>query len=142
MLRKARNSIPRFLVNSIGMSGYRDLKVYQLAKIVDGEAFQLTKDFPKSELYSLVDQIRRASSSVVANIAEGYGRRFYLQEYIRFLIFAQASCDETREHLKIAYDRGYLTREKFSSIDDKLDHLGRMFTLLIRKMRVASKRAN
>lgn len=124
------------------MGSYRDLKVYQLAKIIDEEIFQLTVKFPKSELYGLVDQVRRSSHSVVANIAEGFGRRSYLQEYIRYLIFAQASCDETREHVRAANTRAYCTDDEFSIIDDKLDHLGRMFTLLIRRLRGTSKRAN
>lgn len=124
------------------MSSYRDLKVYQLARVIDEEVFQLTEKFPKSELYSLVDQLRRSSHSIVANIAEGFGRRSYLQEYVRFLIFAQASCDETREHIKAAYSRRYCTNEEFGLVDDELDHLGRMFTLLIRKMRAASKRVD
>lgn len=132
----------RFLVNSICMSSYRDLRVYQLARVIDGEIFKLTEKFPKSELYSLVDQIRRSSHSMVANIAEGFGRRIYLQEYVRFLIFTQASCDETREHIKAAYQREYCSGEEFRLIDDKLDHLGRMLTLLIRALRATSKRVN
>ena len=124
------------------MASYKDLRVYQLAKEIDEIIFYLTQEFPKSELYSLVDQLRRSSHSIVANIAEGFGRRFYLQEYIRFLIFAQASCDETREHVRASLSRKYCTEAEFKSIDDKLDHLGRMFTLLIRKMRITSKRAN
>lgn len=121
------------------MASYRDLRVYQLAKTIDEVIFQLTEKFPKAELYSLVDQARRSSHSIVANIAEGFGRRFYTQEYIRFLVFAQASCDETREHIETAYKRKYCTDEEFKRIERDLDHLGRMFTLLIRKMRLSRK---
>ena len=124
------------------MTSYRDLKIYQLARIINEEIFQLTERFPKSELYSLVDQVRRSSQSVIANIAEGFGRRSYLQEYVRFLIFAQASCDETREHVITAHNRKYCTDEEFKLVDDELDHLGRMLTLFIRSLRATNKRVN
>lgn len=122
------------------MASYRDLKVYQLASSIDEEIFRLTEKFPKNETYGLIDQLRRSSHSMVANIAEGFGRRFYIQEYIRFLVFAQASCDETREHVTASFKRGYCTKDEFILFDDQLDHLGRMFTLLIRKLRPTSKR--
>jgi len=117
------------------MSSYRDLKVYLLAEKLDNEIFLLTKRFPKIEIYSLTDQLRRSTHSIVANIAEGYGRRFYPQEYARFLTFAQASCHESQEHLKAGLKRNYCTMEEFSILDDKLDHVGKMLTLLIRKVR-------
>lgn len=120
------------------MSGYQDLRVYQLARELDKEIFQLTKNFPRSELYGLADQLRRSTHSIVSNIVEGYGRHFYPQEYGRFLIFAQASCDESREHLRATLERDYCTNDNFIVLDDKLDHLGKMLTLLIRKIRVTS----
>lgn len=115
--------------------GYRDLNVYKLAKDTDERIFDLTLQFPKSEVYNLTDQIRRSVHSIIANIAEGYGRRSYPQEYIRFLVFAQASCDESREHLQTASSRKYCPPNEFKILDDKLDHIGRMLTLLIRKIR-------
>lgn len=117
------------------MGGYRTLRVYQLAQEIDSIIFQLTRCFPKIEQYSLTDQILRSAHSIIANIAEGFGRRSYPQEYARFLIFAQASCDETREHLKAALQRKYCSQNDFDILDDKLDHLGKMLTLLIRKIR-------
>lgn len=117
------------------MSGYRDLRVYQLAKEIDVDVFRLTSQFPKQEQYSLTDQILRSAHSIVANIAEGFGRKLYPQEYGRFLTFAQGSCDETREHLSAAFQRKYCSEQEFSLIDDKLDHTGKMLTLLIRKVR-------
>lgn len=117
------------------MSSYRDLRVYQLAEDLDNEIFKLSEGFPKSETYGLTDQLRRSVHSIVANIAEGYGRRFYPQEYARFLTFSQASSHESREHLKAALKRKYCTETEFSMLDDKLDHTGKMLTLLIRKIR-------
>jgi len=59
---------------------------------------------PKYELYETGSQVRRASKSITANIVEGYGRKFYKAEFIRFLIFAHSSCDETIVHLKFISD--------------------------------------
>ena len=117
------------------MSSYRDLKVFLIAEELDNEIFLLTEKFPKIEIYSLTDQIRRSIHSIVANIAEGYGRRFYPQEYARFLTFSQASSHESREHLKAALKRNYCSNQEFSLLDDKLDHIGKMLTLLIRRVR-------
>lgn len=120
-------------LNSMG--SYRDLRVYQIAEELDNQIFSLSIKFPKSETYSLTDQLRRSAHSIVANIAEGYGRRFYPQEYARFLTFSQASSHESREHIKAALKRKYCTEQEFSLLDDKLDHIGKMLTLLIRKIR-------
>lgn len=121
------------------MTGYRDLRVYKLAQEVDNEIFLLSEKFPKAELYGLVDQLRRSVHSIVANIAEGFGRRLYQQEYSRFLTFARASCHESREHLQASFKRRYCSSEEFTYLDDKLDHIGRMLTLLIRKVRQNAK---
>lgn len=116
------------------MQSYRDLEVYKIAEELDDTIFQMTSKFPKSELYSLVDQIRRSTHSIVANIAEGFGRKVYQQEYARFLTFSRASCHESREHLKTSFKRNYCSEGEFKVLDDKFDHLGRMLTLLIRRI--------
>lgn len=116
------------------MSNYRDLRVYQLAEELDDQIFVLSGKFPRSEIYGLTDQLKRSIHSIVANIAEGYGRRFYPQEYARFLTFSQASSHESREHLKAALKRKYCTQAEFFLLDDKLDHVGKMLTLLIKKV--------
>lgn len=121
------------------MSSYQNLKVYQVAKEVDEKIFELTNTFPKYELYSLTDQIRRSTHSIVSNIAEGFGRKFYKQEYIRFLTFSRGSCNESREHLKASLTRGYCSKANFDILDDKLDHLGRMLTMLIKKIKFTEK---
>lgn len=126
----------RFLdLLNLVMGNYRDLRIYQLARKLSVKIYSLTRVFPEEEKYSLTNQFNRSTQSIVANIAEGYGRRVYLQEYIRFLIIAQASCDESREHLKTAYQRGYLTTEEFNTQEDNFDHLGRMLTLFIRRLK-------
>src|ERR1700731_2031162 len=79
---------------------YRDLEVWQLARelVIAIHEMTLTK-LPKFETFEEGSQIRRSSKSVKSNIVEGYGRRRYKQEFIRYLDYALASCDETADHL-------------------------------------------
>ena len=82
------------------MSSYRDLDVYRLAHTLGVACHKMSMKLPKHELYETGSQLRRASKSVSANIVEGYGRRRYKAEYIRFLIFAHASLEESIEWLE------------------------------------------
>ncbi len=79
------------------MGGYRDLNVYQEARRLGVDIHRFSLKMPKFELYETGSQIRRASKSVSANIVEGYGRRHYQADYVKFLVYAQSSCDETNE---------------------------------------------
>ena len=81
------------------MKSYRDLDIYKLSFEYAIEIHDLSLTLPKYELYEQGSQIRRSSKSIKSNIVEGYGRRRYKDEFIRFLIFAHASCDETIDHL-------------------------------------------
>ena len=81
------------------MSGYRDLEIYNISFELAFKVHTLSLKLPKFELYEQGSQIRRSSKSIKDTIAEGYGRRRYKAEYIRFLIFAHASCDETNSQL-------------------------------------------
>lgn len=78
---------------------YKDLDIYNLALELFFKVHPLSLKLPKYELYELGSQIRRSADSVVTNIVEGYGRRKYKAEYIRFLIFSHASADETILHI-------------------------------------------
>lgn len=82
------------------MSSYRDLDVYRLAHKLGVECHKLSLSLPKHELYEAGSQLRRSSKSTSANIVEGYGRRRYKAEYIRFLIFAHASLGESIEWIE------------------------------------------
>jgi four helix bundle protein len=83
---------------------YRELEVYQLAHELGVLAHRLSLQLPKHELFETGSQLRRAAKSVSVNIVEGYGRRRYKAEFVRFLIYAQASCDETAEWLAYTKD--------------------------------------
>jgi len=82
------------------MSGYKELEIYRLAFDLSIRLHHASLKLPKFEIYEQGSQIRRSSKSVKDNISEGYGRRRYKQEYIKYLVYAQASCDETTNHLE------------------------------------------
>ena len=83
------------------IQSYRDLQVYQRSFDLFLRLHKFSMKLPKHETYELGSQIRRSADSVNSNIVEGYGRRQYKREYVRFLIFSLASNDETVNHLRI-----------------------------------------
>lgn len=76
------------------MNSYKDLDIYTMAYRLAIRVHELTMKLPKYELYEQGSQVMRSSKSIKDNIAEGFGRRRYKAEFIRYLIFAHASCDE------------------------------------------------
>ncbi len=80
-------------------NSYRDLEIYKLAHEMGVASHFLSLRLPRYELNETGSQLRRAAKSVSANIVEGYGRRRYKNDFIKFLVYALASCDETSEHL-------------------------------------------
>jgi four helix bundle protein len=115
---------------------YRKLEVWLLAKRLTSEIHEITLNMlPKHEMYEEGSQIRRSIKSVRANIVEGYGRRRYKHDFIRFLTYAQASCDETMDHLHILQETGSLTDEDvFESAQEHLDELGRKLNKFIQSV--------
>ena len=91
------------------MKSYKDLDVYQLAHDLAVKTHRMTLELlPKFEMYEEGSQIRRSSKAIPSNIVEGFGRKQYQQEYIRFLTYALALCDETKEHLELLWDTASL----------------------------------
>ncbi len=82
------------------MSSYRDLDIYKISLELFYIVHPSSLKLPKYEMYELGSQIRRSSDSVVTNIVEGYGRKKYKAEFVRFLIFSWSSCLETVNHLE------------------------------------------
>ena len=91
---------------------YKDLEIYQIAHRLAVEIHKMTLQLPKFEMYEEGSQIRKSSKSISSCIAEGFGRRRYKNDFIRFLIYAQASNDETKEHLDLLFETGSLDNEK------------------------------
>jgi len=85
-------------------NGYEDLEIFTVSYALAIKVHAMSLTLPKYELYEQGSQLRRASKSIVNNIVEGYGRRRYKTEFIRFLIFSHASCDETIICLKMIND--------------------------------------
>ena len=116
---------------------YKKLEVYQLAEKLVIEIHEMTlKELPEFEKYEVGSQIRRSMKSVLSNIVEGYGRRDYQKQYLQFLIMAQASLDETSNHLAILWKtKSFKDQNKYLLMNEEFDKLGRKLTLLIRKIR-------
>jgi four helix bundle protein len=115
---------------------YRNLEVWQLARglVVEIHDKTLTK-LPKLEMFEVASQIRRAIKSVRSNIVEGYGRRRYKQEFVRYVSYAHASCDETVDHLDALVATKSLTDSAIAEqLNAKLDELGRKLNLFLRSI--------
>ena len=111
--------------------GYRDLKVYQLAYKLAMDIFHKTKSFPLEERYSLTDQIRRASRSVAANIAEGYRKRQYSKMFVSKMADADGEAAETQVWLDFARDCCYLSKERQLQLTKGYEEVGRMLGSMI-----------
>ena len=114
---------------------YRDLDIYQKAHKLAIEVHEMTLKLPKFEMYEVGSQIRRSSKSVKNNIVEGFGRRRYKQEFIRFLTYSLASCDETTDHLVTLYETKSLNdKDKYGYFCEEYDHFGRMINNFIKSV--------
>jgi len=110
---------------------YQDLEVYQIAFELFIEVHQFSQRLPKFEMYELGGQIRRSSDSVVTNIVEGYGRKNYKQEFIRFLYFSHASNLETICHLNKLLRLYPSNSQKIIELEKKYNVLGiRIYNLI------------
>ena len=92
---------------------FRELDVYQGAMSLVMRIFELTKDFPIEERYTLTDQVRRSSRSVCANLAEAWRKRRYQAAFVSKLNDAETEAAETQVHTEIAFRHGYLSQEIF-----------------------------
>lgn len=113
--------------------GFRDLKTWQKAYNLALEIYKITKDFPKTEVYGLTSQIRRASISVSANIAEGYERN-HRKEYIQFLMIAKGSLGEVETLLMFARDLRYITLDKYHEMEEQRQEVSKLLRGLIKSL--------
>ena len=120
---------------------YRQLDVWKLAREASNSIHRMSvTQLPKFELYETGSQIRRSSKSVRSNIVEGYGRRRYKAEFVRFLVFAIASNDETMDHLESLYETGSLQDEvQFKQLRSQLDELGRKLNRFVASVESAHR---
>jgi four helix bundle protein len=106
------------------ISKITDLDVYKMAFDFSMEIFNLTRLFPKEEKYSLIDQIVRSSRSIAANIAEGWGKRTYENEFKRHLVYSMGSAEETKTWLQFAKECNYINPEQYQSLTISIDNIG------------------
>ena len=114
---------------------YRDLRVWQAGMKLAEACYVLTKRFPKDELFGMTGQIRRAATSVPANIAEGYGRNSR-GEYGQFLRISQGSLKELETHVMLSSRVGLVPPLETKNILEMCDSLGKMLHRLIRSIQV------
>jgi four helix bundle protein len=115
---------------------YQNLEVWQLARelVITIHKMTLTK-LPKFEMFEEGSQIRRSIKSVKSNIVEGYGRRRYKQEFVRYVNYALASCDETYDHLDtVVITDSLKDTELTEGLTGKLDELGRKLNLFLQSI--------
>ena len=102
---------------------HKDLKVFQLSFEAGLDIFELTKKFPKEERYSLIDQIRRSSRSVSANIAEAWRKRKYPKSFISKLSDSESEAAETQTWLDYALAFKYVDKQVHEKLYDKYEHI-------------------
>ena len=104
---------------------FEDLIAWQKARTLNSRIYALTKTGPLARDFSLKDQLRRAATSIMGNIAEGF-ERHGLKEFHRFLCITKASAGEVRSHLYVALDAGYINEEPFQELYSACSEVGRI----------------
>ncbi|MFB2772427.1 four helix bundle protein [Pelatocladus sp. BLCC-F211] len=112
---------------------FKDLIIWQKGMEIAEKCYFLTKKFPRDELFGMTQQIRRASASIPANIAEGYGRRSS-GDYARFLNISQGSINELQTHLFLSSRVGLCTVKEIELIIQQLQEETRMIISLLKKL--------
>ncbi|MBV8278074.1 MAG: four helix bundle protein [Verrucomicrobia bacterium] len=112
---------------------YTDLLAYRKSFQLSKEIFEMTKNFPKEEMYSLTDQFRRAIRSVGANIAEAWGKRRYGKHFVSKLTDADAERLETQHWLRTSYACEYVTSDQAEKMNERLLEIGRLLNGMIER---------
>lgn len=116
------------------MQNYKDLKVWEKAHLFTLKVYEVTKSFPKEEIYSLTSQMRRAASSIPANIAEGCGKNTQL-DFANFLNIALGSSNESEYYLLLSKDLKYLNFDLYEKLLKTINEIKAMLIALITKVR-------
>jgi four helix bundle protein len=115
------------------VTSFRDLEVYRRQRTLAREVFQLSRQFPKEERYSLTDQLRRSSRSIGAQIAEAWAKRLYPKHFISKLTDADGELAETQHWLTEAIDCSYVAEPDAKRLLSLCEEIGRMLGSMIRK---------
>lgn len=112
---------------------YRDLNIWKAGIELVKDTYRLTEKFPKQEIYGLVSQMRRSAISIPSNVAEGF-KRYHNKEYRQFLYVTLGSCAELETQVTIAKELKYIPANKEVILLEKMDHIGRMITNMLKKL--------
>ncbi|MEQ9102569.1 MAG: four helix bundle protein [Imperialibacter sp.] len=115
---------------------FRDLDVYKTSIKLSDDIFAITKRFPKEEIYSLTDQIRRPSRSVGAQIAEAWGKRRYEKHFISKLTDADADQLETQHWIEVDLNCQYISVDERNTLIDQCNYVGKMLYSMIAKSKM------
>jgi four helix bundle protein len=123
------------------VKAFEDLNVYQRARELINKIYEITRNPLFSKDYGLVDQIRRASVSVMSNIAEGFERGSNT-EFIQFLFVAKGSCGEVRTQLMVAFDQKYIERKNYDTLNEQCRLVSGMIGNLITHLKESRYQGN
>lgn len=121
------------------IDSYRQLEVWQKAVALVTEIYQITRSFPREELYGLTSQVRRSAVSIPANIAEGWGRNM-TRDYVQFLRVARGSLLELETHLVIAKNLKFIEAITLQRSAEQTQEINRMLNGLIRSLEHRARR--
>ena len=116
------------------VKSHRDLRVWQAGMELSVSIYKATEPYPKSEVFGLASQMRRAASSIPANIAEGFSRQ-HKPEFVQFLYIAKGSLSELETFVELSERLGYLSAERASALREQTDAVGKMLYGLIETVR-------
>jgi four helix bundle protein len=117
----------------MGVKRYRDLDIWKKGIELVKDVYKVTEKLPKHEIYGLVSQMRRSAISIPSNVAEGF-RRYHNKEYKQFLYVTLGSCAELETQITIAKELDYVKQEIEAVLLEKLDHICRMISNLLKKL--------
>lgn len=121
-------------IQRLPVKDFHELKVWQRAHQLTLAVYRITAAFPREERYGLTSQLRRASSSIAANLAEGCGRNGDV-EFARFCSMAKGSASELEYHLLLAKDLKLIKPTDYQELDQSATELKRMLTALMQKLK-------
>jgi four helix bundle protein len=126
------------MVNGKNIKTFEDLEAWQEAHKLVLEIYRITKTFPRSEIYGIISQLRRAASSISANIAEGFSR-FHYNDKIRFYYNSRGSISEVKNYLILSKDLGYIKIDTQDKLYKLADSVLRLINGLIRAIEKQQK---
>ncbi len=124
------------------VDSFKELEVYKLSRKLSREIFETTKKFPKEEMYSLTDQIRRSSRSIGAQIAEAWAKRNYEKHFISKLTDSDGEQLETQHWIEISLDCSYISEKAANDMSNRYSSIGKMLNSMMEKSDKFCKKPN